>query len=778
MANTAQTKHSAKTTVAAATPPVAGRGALSAELDFAARRAWVDNGLLRLELDFSRGLRLAHLRNLATGTDWIPQPADYEWGTDEFHAHLVTDGRSDLWPDLAPPSQEFRLQWAPIPSTASLNVVEYKADDARLLDRTESGQTCARVVPERSFACVEGDRAALGVTVEFAEQGMQVTVHVEVRAGVPVARRWTTVRNAGRQPVTLKQLTSLLLSVRPSPGDLELQWVESFVHPASDKVYRWRLGSVHRETLTASTRRKLRSGAYSRPHDGAHGSMAWMALHDPTLREGMYVGWEWSGMFDVEVGDFREGAGVFGVRAEISRDDGYERVLAAGEKFSTPVTFLGFYQGDAEAAGAETRRAAEKLFGLPWPDGRAPSFVGYCTWSNWHEFDGITNHIKPERIGPEIERAAALGVELFILDYDWFPLLGDFRSDPKRFPEGVRAISRRVKEAGMEFGLWMGFGQAHENAPVVREHPEWLVTQRGRPLIGGWGLRSLCLGYAPCRDWVFEQICRVVEEFEVDWLKHDFDLIPVSDAHHHAPGATDSRVESVAGYYEIMEKLHARFPHLYLDNWTPALGGADFGNFQRHHSMMACDFYGAVHLRGMLHGLTHLFPSQRTHSYVRGFSRADERSPYTYRSAAFGNGMYLLNDILQWDEETMRVVRREIGHVKADRDLFQDGEVHHLIAKQPDHYGWEARLVYSPAKGRGMAQVFRNHDARTEQTIVLRGLEPDREFEVEWVDAGRRTSATGRELMSAGVVVALAKPFSAEILRLTARPPGPAAKQG
>ncbi len=743
------------------------KNGLLAVLD--AQRARIGNGLVLLEMDLSQGLRLAHLRNLRSGTDWIPQPPDYEWGTDDFHGHLVTDGRVDLWPDLAPPSVEFHMQCAPQPVTAAINVVEF-AGDADAASETVYSGLAGRVLIDRSYARVENDRAQLGVTVGFPESGVEVTVHTEVRAGVPVARRWVTARNASKDPVRLRQLTSLLLSLRPGVSDLELQWVESFVHPTMDKVYRWRLASVHRETLTASVRRKLRSGAYSREHDGVHGAMAWMALHDPSLREGMFVGWEWSGQFDVEVGDFREGAGVFGVRAEVSREGGYERMLEPGGEFTTPVVFVGFYLGEAEEASRATRHSAEKLFGLPWPEGRAPSFVGYCTWSNWQDFETVTHHLKPERIEPEIERAAALGAELYILDYDWFPLLGDFRSDLSRFPDGVEAISRRVKAAGMKFGLWMGFGQAHIEAPVVREHPEWLVTRGGRPLVGGWGLRSLCLGYPPCRDWVLEQICRVVGQFEVDWLKHDFDLIPISDAHHHAPDASDSRVESVLGYYHIMEKLRERFPRLYLDNWTPALGGADFGAFQRHHSQMLCDFYGAINLRSMLHGWTHLFPPNRGHCYVRGFRVADERSPYTYRSAAFGNSVFLLNDILQWDEETMRSVGREISHIKADRDLFRDGEVDSLIPAQPDHYGWNARQVYSAASGRGMAQVFRNHDPRREMTIPLRRLDAERMFVVQMVDSDVRLEASGAELMSRGVTVKLDQPFSSEILRFSAKP--------
>jgi alpha-galactosidase len=165
----------------------------------------------------------------------------------------------------------------------------------------------------------------------------------------------------------------------------------------------------------------------------------------------------------------------------------------------------------------------------------------------------------------------------------------------------------------MKFGLWMGFGQAHEDSAVVHEHPEWLVCKDGKPIVGGWGLRSLCLGYPPCRDWALAQLCRVVESFGVDWLKHDFDLLPTSDAHHHAPAASDSRIETVLGYYHIMDELRRRFPKLYLDNWTPSTGGADFGNFRRHHSTLTGDWYTPLAQRALHNGITHLFPAPRTH---------------------------------------------------------------------------------------------------------------------------------------------------------------------
>lgn len=739
---------------------------MEARINIDSKNAVICNDLLALTIDCDSHIRLKSLLNMSTGQEWIPAPPDFKWGTDDHHSALV-GCRSDLWPDLAPPSSEFLLEYTPANNNESL----VPSEQSSSIDKNNNGRIqltgadAGSIVSEHCCANIENSTAHLTIAMTVPGHPLEIVVNTEIYDGLPIVRRWTTVTNTGNEPFLLHKLTSLMCSVRPGYSDLDLYWIEVFKH----EQMLWRQCAVHQERITAAVRRKLLSGPYSRPHDGSNGSMAWAALRDPVLDEGLFIGWEWSGIFDTEIGDFREGAGVFGIRAGFSNDNDYARKLEPGESFTTPKAFIGFYRGDVEEAARATKHAAEKLYALPWPEKQAPMFIGYDTWNNWQDFDGkITNHLRPERLDREIEICKKLGVELFILDYDWFPRLGDFWSDPERFPDGVEAVSAKVKAAGMRFGLWMGFGQVHAQSQVAREHPEWLVTENSTAVNGGWSMRSLCLGYPPCRDWVLEQVSRVVKDFGVEWLKHDFDLIPISDAHHHAPNATDSRIETVMGYYYIMEQLHNRFPNLYLDNWTPATGGADFGNFQRHHSSLVADWYGGVDIRSALNGITHLIPNNRTHAYLRTFSKEDERNPYYYRSGSFGNGMYLLNDILQWDDETIKIAQDEIAHIKADRELFSDGETYTLIPKQPDRYGWEARFVYSDSLGQGMAQIFRNHDPDEERLILLRGLDPDAMYDIEFV-SGVLGFANGNELMTEGIRLHLETPFSSDIIRIKRR---------
>jgi len=137
-----------------------------------------------------------------------------------------------------------------------------------------------------------------------------------VHAGSGAIRRRTTVRNTGAEPLRIERLSSLPLSLRPSAADLELTWVEAFVHPSvSMAAARWREAAVRRRRPGPLVRRTLHYGAYLRPQEsGSQGCLAWAALHDPTLNQGLYLGWEWSGLYDMEIGDFQEGAGVFGIR--------------------------------------------------------------------------------------------------------------------------------------------------------------------------------------------------------------------------------------------------------------------------------------------------------------------------------------------------------------------------------------------------------------------------------------------------------------------------------
>ena len=97
-----------------------------------------------------------------------------------------------------------------------------------------------------------------------------------------------------------------------------------------------------------------------------------------------------------------------------------------------------------------------------------------------------------------MERAAALGVELFVVDAGWYdgagaagPMdfdsgLGSWTADPVRFPNGLKPLRDAAHQLGMQFGLWVE--PERVNLSVVGQagiDERWLATHGGE-----YGVRS------------------------------------------------------------------------------------------------------------------------------------------------------------------------------------------------------------------------------------------------------------------------------------------------
>jgi alpha-galactosidase len=139
-----------------------------------------------------------------------------------------------------------------------------------------------------------------------------------------------------------------------------------------------------------------------------------------------------------------------------------------------PAFFVGCYTGDWDEAGYATQRFAEAYVHPPMPDERYP-WVQYNSWKYGQEID------EAQQLAV-LERCAALGIEVAILDLGWARTIGDWRPNPAKFPRGLRPIADRAHELGMKFGVHVAIAQMAPDAPAALAHPEWLAFHRQRLL--------------------------------------------------------------------------------------------------------------------------------------------------------------------------------------------------------------------------------------------------------------------------------------------------------
>jgi hypothetical protein len=123
------------------------------------------------------------------------------------------------------------------------------------------------------------------------------------------------------------------------------------------------------------------------------------------------------------------------------------------------------------------------------PVSRKPEFY-YNTWGmqradRSRPLRGVLTY---ERIFEEIEYAARLGVDIFVLDDGWEQTQGDWTPHRGRLHDGLGPVKEKLDEYGMKMGIWFSSMGIDSTTHRYKEHPEWVINDsEGNPIRAQWG---------------------------------------------------------------------------------------------------------------------------------------------------------------------------------------------------------------------------------------------------------------------------------------------------
>lgn len=111
----------------------------------------------------------------------------------------------------------------------------------------------------------------------------------------------------------------------------------------------------------------------------------------------------------------------------------------------------------------------------------------YNTWGLQRDaaFEGgeLRKIFNEERILQEIDRAAELGVDLFVFDDGWQKRMGVWEPDSLKLPSGLTPLIERIHSHGMTAGAWISLAGIDSLSQRCAEHPEWIIKDAaGRPI--------------------------------------------------------------------------------------------------------------------------------------------------------------------------------------------------------------------------------------------------------------------------------------------------------
>ncbi|MDQ6421657.1 alpha-galactosidase [Paenibacillus sp. LHD-117] len=599
----------------------------------------------------------------------------------------------------------------------------------------------------RGYAITGDD--ALAIELQDTHYKLLVRVHYKVIEEHDIIERRVTIENRESAPVRIEQAMAAVWAVS---GRQRYR----MTHVAE----RWAGEFQLRSAMLTEGKKTIES---RRGFTGPHAN-PWFAIDDGEASETHGDVWfgalGWSGNWKIvaELSAFGHVRVVGGVH---DFDGAFS--LAPGDAYESPV-FVGGYTLRGFGEMSRLLHRYERAHVLPTGELRK---VLYNSWEAT-EFD-----VRAEEQLELARRAAALGVERFVVDDGWFGArnsdragLGDWQVNRDKFPEGLETLIGEVKSLGMEFGLWVEPESVNPDSDLFRRHPEWIYrfpTREGTQLRNQY---SLNLGLPEVKDFVLGFMTELLTSYDIKFIKWDMNRTITE------PGADDPGMPiwlaHVSHLYEIWAELRTRFPGVEFE--TCAGGGAriDLGILRYADQAWISDNTDARDRLAIQEGFSYAYSPAVMMCWVTGSpSGLGGRSlPLSYRfHSAMMGGLGIGADIGGWTDTEMEEARGFVAMYQSIRHIVLQGDYYRLAPLGRSNLAAYQYVTEDRSESVAFVFLHAQHFGGEERRIRLEGLQPDAAYEVTAND-GEPTALHGSTLMRAGYPIMLRGDYDSWLLRL------------
>ncbi|MFI9105364.1 alpha-galactosidase [Streptomyces fildesensis] len=581
---------------------------------------------------------------------------------------------------------------------------------------------------------------------------LDLTLHYRVRAESDVVERWTTathVANGHTGPVELLRADSAAWTLPERDG-----WRLSHLHG------RW--AAETRLARTALTAGEKVIGS-RRGHTGHH-HLPWIGLDAGDAGEEQGEVWTaalaWSGSWRIAVQQLPDGR----VQATggAGHDDAGLVLLEPGESFTTPV-FAGLYSDGGFGAASRAWHAYQLAHVIP--DAGQPRPVLYNSW----EATGFD--VGEEQQRELARRAAAMGVELFVVDDGWFGArtsdragLGDWTANPDRFPNGLKPLADEVHALGMRFGIWVEPEMVNADSDLYRAHPDWVQHHSGRRRTEFRNQLILNLAREDVREYLWEQLDALLHSAPVDYVKWDFNRCFTDAGWPGEPYPQRLWVDHVHGLYGLLDRLRAAHPGVAFESCSGGGGRVDLGILSRTDQVWTSDNTDPLDRLPIQYGFSQLHPARVMAAWVTDSPNGmlnHRVSSLRFRFvSAMAGVLGVGGDLTAWNERELAEAADWVELYKAIRPVVQYGDLYRLRA--PGEGGLSAVQYVRGDEIVVLAWLHSQSFGEPQPPLRLRGLDPASAYR----DPVTGTVHRGAVLAARGLRTGLVGDLDAAVFRL------------
>ena len=354
------------------------------------------------------------------------------------------------------------------------------------------------------------------------------------------------------------------------------------------------------------------------------------------------------------------------------------------------------------------------------------------------------------------ESAAELGIDMVVMDDGWFGKreddnsgLGDWLVNEKKLGCTLGEMIARINGCGVKFGIWIEPEMVSEDSDLYREHPDWALRIPGREPVRSRNQLVLDFSREEVRNYVFDRICEVLEQGNVEYVKWDMNR-SIADVYSARNDQGKVAYDYVIGVYDFLEKLVRRYPHIMIEGCSGGGGRFDAGMLYYTPQIWCSDNTDAVDRVRIQYGTSFFYPASAVGAHVSAVPNHQtgrRTSLHTRGVVAMAGTFGYELDPGKLSEEEKEEVREQVRQFKKHAPLIYHGDYYRLSDPFRDAFG--AWMFVSEDRSSALlsAVMLEIHGNMPVQYVRLKGLKPEAVYE----DARSHQCYLGAALMNAGL---------------------------
>lgn len=576
-----------------------------------------------------------------------------------------------------------------------------------------------------------GDEEAdtLEIVLKDSVSKIEVSLLYGVLPEEDIITRSAIIRNAGEEKVTIQKAAAACLDFLSGDFDLVKFYGK---HAMERNVERMHVGHG---TIAFGSRRGTSSHQYNPS----------VILADTHTTEdfgscyGMLFVYSGNFLCEVEKDQINQTRLLMGLNDEL-----FSYPLDAKEEFVVPEVILSYSQnGFARLSHNYHSCIRNHVCRGKYVNSQRPVLIN--SWeAAYFNFDGDT-------IVNLAKEAADLGIDMVVMDDGWFgkrdddhSSLGDWYVNEEKLGCSLAELIEKINRLGVKFGIWIEPEMVNEDSDLYRQHPEWAIKIAHRDPIRSRNQLLLDFSKKEVRDAVFQQICEVLDQGNIEYVKWDMNR-SMTDVY-----AGNVTYDYVLGVYDFLEKLVSKYPYLLIEGCSGGGGRFDAGMMYYTPQIWCSDNTDAINRTKIQYGSSFFYPISVVGSHVSAVpnhqtGRVTDLNTrgITAMAGTFG---YEMNPALLSDEEK-EMIREQIRTYKKYEKLICQGAYYRL--SNPFEDTCSAWMFLSEDQKQVLVNVVRlDIEANMPVTYIrLKGLKK----EASYIDSFTGKIYSGAALMEVGI---------------------------